>query len=298
MLLTGVIYMMLAPVGHIPDVWEHVYRVSSILNGDIIARHVDSVSAFHNSTENVGGAVSWDLINLSIEYDDGYDPGVVFPDTINASNAHTADVPFNNTATNTPIVYLPQLIIFALAGGLPAVAQYWLAQLFMLLVYSVALGISVRAIPKHKLLFAAVALFPPLVFRYSFAISADSMTQASVMVFIAFVFRVLYSREVTKLSLAGMLVSGFILCLSKFVYAPLIALVIVVVLIRRRNMSVVAVCTSIISSIGFGLVTFAWVSANRWYVTTPGIVSSAEVQSKTHALLENPNDVIGNIVFP
>lgn len=53
-LLEGMFFMTITKPGHVPDIWTHVYRIDSILNGDVIARPVTSRSMLHN-TETGGG---------------------------------------------------------------------------------------------------------------------------------------------------------------------------------------------------------------------------------------------------
>ena len=62
--LIGGWYMLTTAPGHIPDVWSHIYRMAGILNGDVMARPVDSVSYLHGGTGNVGGHVDWNGSNI------------------------------------------------------------------------------------------------------------------------------------------------------------------------------------------------------------------------------------------
>ena len=114
-LLEGMFFMTITKPGHVPDIWTHVYRIDSILNGDVIARPVTSRSMLHNTeTGVVGGAVDRSWMQYSLDQYDGYDPGIVIPESIaNNKASATVDLPFNNTATNSPIVYAPQLLGFA-----------------------------------------------------------------------------------------------------------------------------------------------------------------------------------------
>jgi len=68
----------------------------------------------HN-TENgvVGGAVNREWMRYSLEQYDGYDPAVVIPESVKDDSNSTVDLPFNNTAINSPVVYAPQLVGFA-----------------------------------------------------------------------------------------------------------------------------------------------------------------------------------------
>lgn len=65
--LPGFFCMLLLPPGTlVADQWAHAYRVSGILNGDLVATHVDSLSLYHSVPgEAVGGRVDDDLTKLS-----------------------------------------------------------------------------------------------------------------------------------------------------------------------------------------------------------------------------------------
>ena len=64
-IMFGGLWMAHTQMNRIPDLWEHVYRVSGITNGDIVARPVTSVSDYHRiAADNYGGKVDWQWINL------------------------------------------------------------------------------------------------------------------------------------------------------------------------------------------------------------------------------------------
>ena len=83
--------------------------------GDVIARPVTSRSMLHNTeTGVVGGAVDRSWMQYSLDQYDGYDPGVVIAESVaDNGSSTTVDLPFNNTVTNSPVVYAPQLLGFA-----------------------------------------------------------------------------------------------------------------------------------------------------------------------------------------
>ena len=68
-LLMGFVLIAATPAGHIPDVWAHTYRIDGIVNGDVLARPVDSTSILHSGSGNVGGCVSRDWIQFAISAD-------------------------------------------------------------------------------------------------------------------------------------------------------------------------------------------------------------------------------------
>ena len=203
--LIGVWYMLTTAPGHVPDIWAHVYRIAGIINGDVTARPVDSVSCLHGGTGNVGGHVDWEWIEYSqqyywIEYSqqyyDGYDSAVVRPDSIDVSDDSGADVPYNNTATNSPVAYLPQLVGFGIGkmAGFSVDITYHLAEVLMLLTYTGCAAASVALLPRWRIIVGLVMMCPWLIRYSAFAISADSFTQALAFLFTGMVFRSLYRR--------------------------------------------------------------------------------------------------------
>ena len=65
----GFMLIAVTPAGHIPNVWAHTYRIDGIVNGDVLARPVDSTSILHSGSGNVGGCVSRDWIQFAISAD-------------------------------------------------------------------------------------------------------------------------------------------------------------------------------------------------------------------------------------
>ncbi|PST48190.1 hypothetical protein COO72_09140 [Bifidobacterium callitrichos] len=288
-LIIGGSFMAITAPGHIPDIWAHVYRVDGILNGDVLARPVTSLSKLHNSNENVGGHVDWEWIDYSHEQDDGYDPNAVLVDTITASDDNGADVPYNNTATNSPIAYLPQLGAFALGklAGLPAQTTYYLAEAFMLTVYACCTAVAVALLPKWRIFVGLIMLCPLMLFRYSFAISADSMTQALTFLLSCMLFRALYRRASIRYY-TTLTVVCLLLAMCKFIYAPLILLTLLIPWIQQRSGNRTRTMSGTwILAIGdlaaFGCLAL-WMRTNSWFVTTPMMVSYGEMTRRKHAL--------------
>ena len=221
--LIGGWYMLTTVPGHVPDIWAHVYRIAGIINGDVTARPVDSVSCLHGGTGNVGGHVDWEWIEYSQQYYDGYDPAVVRPDSIDVSDDSGADVPYNNTATNSPVAYLPQLVGFGIGkmAGFSADITYHLAEVLMLLTYAGCAAASVALLPRWRIIVGLVMTCPWLIRYSAFAISADSFTQALAFLFTGMVFRSLYRRVSNAYCVAVACVS-VLLAMGKFVYMPMI----------------------------------------------------------------------------
>lgn len=190
-IMFGGLWMAHTQMNRIPDLWEHVYRVSGITNGDIVARPVTSVSDYHRiAADNYGGKVDWQWISLSDQHRDPFDAGVVQLDSITASDDIGADVPYNNTAVYSPISYLPQIFGFFLGKylGLGATTTYYLSESIMLLVYTILTTWGIALLPRFRLPMAVLLLSPPVIYHFSFAISADSLTQALIITFSCMLF--------------------------------------------------------------------------------------------------------------
>lgn len=314
-LLGGIGYMAVTAPGHIPDVWSHVYRVDGILNGDVLARPVQAMSRLRggDGSGNVGGRVDWQWIEYSETHYDGYDSNAVLVDTITASDDAGADVPYNNTATNTPAVYLPQLTGFAVgkALGLDAGITYHLAEAIMLVVYAACTAGAVALLPRWRILVGLVMLCPLVTHRYSFAISADSLTQALAFLLSCMVFRTMY-RRVGKGYCAALAGVCLMLAMCKLTYAPLMLLALAVPWLQRDvGVSPFGASPSGASpsaavpvwrdprlwiGVAGNAVSAAWLmfwmSVTGWFVTTPMLVPYEEMIARRHALLADPATMI------
>lgn len=297
----GVFFIAVTSPGHVPDIWAHVYRIGGILNGDVLARPVDSKSWLHGSDGNVGGHVDWTWINFSLQEYDGYDPAVIRTDTITTQDAEGADVPYNNTATNSPVAYLPQLVAFAVGKtfGMSARATYYLAEFAMLAVYASFMGLAVAVLPRWRILVGISMLCPLVMYRNAFAISADSFTQACVFLLTCMVFRTLYRRVSLRYCIAMALLT-VCMAMCKFIYAPLMLLILLVPDMQHRLSETDAInsaiqrktlwrepklwiCIIAVTVSSVWLVT--WLRLTSWFVTTPMIVPSKDVDMKKQALL-------------
>lgn len=74
--------------------------------------------------------------------------------SINVKDSQGADVPFNNTATNSPVAYLPQLIGFGLGKilSLNTRTAFILAETVTLLSFAIFMGLAVAALPEWHII--------------------------------------------------------------------------------------------------------------------------------------------------
>ena len=305
-LLEGTFFMAVTKPGHVPDIWAHVYRIDSILNGDIIVRPVNSRSMLHNAeTGVVGGAVDCSWMQYSLDQYDGYDPAVVIPESVADSGASaTVDLPFNNTAMNSPIVYAPQLLGFAMGRlfDLGPRTTYRLAEVCMLAVYVSLMYCAVRALPKWRIPIGLLLCIPQMLRLASFSISADSLTQAMVILFSCLLFRGIV-HDCSRHNAIVLALTSVLLAMCKFVYMPLVLLVVPLMFNRVSGRWHVNRHLAMPLSIGMivsGAWTVFWLGVNSWYTTCPMLVSYEQMGERKHSLLTDPVtllDVLKNTVW-
>lgn len=309
-LFEGVYFMAITKPGHVADIWTHVYRIDAMLNGDLIARPVSSRSLLHNTDNGVvGGAVDRAWVEYSLHNYDGYDPGVVLADTLHDDHTSpTLDVPFNNTATNSPVAYLPQLAGFALGRALhlDCGATYRLAEIIMLFVYALMVFCAVALLPRWRIPIGLLVCMPPMTRYAPFAISADSFTQAVILLFSCMLIRELIGRRTLR-GTARLALLGLVLAMVKFIYVPLALLMIPLIVDdgstvgTARSTAVPTLGNSkrlrvsrervmpVVAGIAIpGIWTVFWLKVNSWYTNAPMMVSYAEMNERKHMLLTQP----------
>lgn len=320
----GLFGIVLTDVGHAPDVWTHVYRISGIVNGDIVARPVSSTSRYHSvAEENVGGAVNRDIMELSIERYNDHDPGSVLPESISGQQGETIDVPYNNTAAYSPLAYVPQLAAFAAgkAMGIGALATYYLAEVTMLVVWTALGTLALMALPRFRAPMLVLMLFPAMWLPYSYAISADSLALILCVLYACLVFRGIDQPDAKTFAAMG--VVGLLLAVGKFSNAPLFAIALAVPLVSGRTVRRGSdQATGPAEQLGgnprsqrthslrggsawiyacFALaviVDIIWLKLGTSHFTTsPSMVSQAVAAQRSASLLGNPLEPFAHIVY-
>lgn len=302
-LLIGGFFVVITPPGHIPDVWSHVYRIDGIVNGDVLAHPVSSRSYLHNATGTVGGSVDRQWFDYSEAHFDGYDSTVALVDTVKPTQGHPdrVELPHNNTATNSPVSYAPQIAVFALGKVLhwSAGVTYYAAEVVMLLVYALCMFCAVAALTRWRLVVGLTMLLPPLIFRSSFAISADSFTQALVFLLTCMVYRAACVK-VSRRYVYACVAIGVVMAMTKFIFAPYVVLLLILPWMQRRLLKAEHADKAMVASCSAGTALAVvwlmfWMRMNNWYTTTPMLVSYETMLERKHALLTQPH-TMGDVI--
>jgi len=138
-------------------------------------------------------------------------------------------VPIENTAVNSPVSYLPELLAVAplRAAGAPVPAVFFAGRLAGLAVYLALIYLAIGVAPRGKAVFFVVGLLPSSLGLAS-GYSADGMTIALAFLAIALALRLLLDDSTDRrwfLALAACLALLAITKNTYFVLAPLVLLV-------------------------------------------------------------------------
>lgn len=282
LLIPGGIGIAVTDIGrYSPDVWAHVYRVSGILHGDVVAHPVNATSEYHSiASENVGGRVSLDLIELSIEHAER-DSSAIDEDSVVVADDGTVSAPYNNTAVYSPVAYLPQLVGFALGDlmGASASAKYYLAEAAMLILYALIGAASVVALPKHRWIALAVLLFPGIWYTFSFAISADSFSLALSILFACLTYRCAAEKPAGRKAYWALGATGLLMACTKFSNAPLFALALPLLAKRGEAEKTYPVALCFLAAV---ILDVAWMKlGTQGFATSPAVVPASLVAQRT-----------------
>lgn len=309
--LAGVVKVTVMPIGKTPDVWEHLYRSSAILNGDIVARPVGSTSAYHAiAEENVGGCVDTALARLSVEYASDFDLGSIDPGSVPDWSRPCVDAPFNNTAVYSPTAYLPQLagLMLGWLTGLDAEGIYRVVEAATLIVFLVAVMLALALLPRdgYRLALMVCLVYVAHQTNADMSISADSFAFAMLIVFAALLARSLdplsgdgATRHPFPLSLmVGLILSGGLLAIGKIAYAPLLSVIWAVVIVRWRDMSAPMRAAGMIAVPAGWTLLLAWMRIGaHGYATSPTRVSQTIAEHRTARVISKPWEPMEDILW-
>lgn len=309
--LAGVVKVAVMPIGKTPDVWEHLYRSSAILNGDIVARPVSSTSAYHAiADENVGGCVDTALVRLSVEYASDFDLGSINPGSVPDWSRPCIDAPFNNTAVYSPTAYLPQLagLMISWMVDLDAEWTYHLVEATTLVVFLIAVMLALALLPRdgHRLVLMVCLVCIAHQTNADMSISADSFAFALLIVLAALLARSLDSlpragastRPFPPTLMAELILSGGLLAIGKIAYAPLLSVLWAVVAVRWCDMRASVRAAGLIAVPAGWLLLLVWMRIGaHGYATSPTRVSQAMTEHRTASVISRPWEPLEDILW-
>jgi uncharacterized membrane protein len=177
---------------------------------------------------------------------------------------------FQNTAIYPPISYLPQIVGIWLTRplGVSPLVMMYMGRVLNLLCWAALVFLAVRVMPVQKWVTVLVGLMPMSVFLAA-SLSSDPLTNGMSILFVAMVARAFLGSQdmLTVRQKIGMALLAAGIALSKIVYSPLIALLLLIPAERLGGWKrKIVFCLTVIgcsAAVGVG-----WAYSTRGFIVT------------------------------
>ncbi|MEH0111009.1 DUF2142 domain-containing protein [Tersicoccus sp. MR15.9] len=248
-LLFGGFFALAVPIGWGPDETAHFDRAYQVASGGFAPERLPD----SDGLPQYGGRVPRSAVDLvryagpPRQYRGAWQPLVQQDPAFAAAASRPLDSPlvvtaFPNTAAYSPVAYLPAAAAVEIGRALDlSVGHTWtLMRLVQVLLYTVVAGVGVFALRRNpfRWVVLAVALLPTAVYQ-SGVVSADAVTNAVVLTYLALLTRVLMltprdDRPVARRWVLGIVLAcALVLPLLKPTYAILLLLLLALPFTRR-----------------------------------------------------------------
>lgn len=246
-LFFGLLFMAIIPLGWNTDEPNHTYRIYQLSSGNLLSeKTIDPQTGF----KAYGGEVPTELLKLyrgtgSLEPGAVGDPSkkidkqlyVHNPELLQyADNGKRQQINFSGAALYSPVTYAIYLPFFWL-GNLLSVPFFWiimLCRLVGLTLTGLAFFFAIKHIPVGKWIFFAIGLLPTVLVQAT-TVGADAPQLGLTVLFVAFVTKLFFEAKKPRpfhYFVLGVL--GVSLVLVKFVYAPILLLLLALLLIKNQ----------------------------------------------------------------
>lgn len=231
--LLGLACVMLTPPFHVADEAEHFFRIVQITDGRVIGERrggesgglvptvlVDMKKYFMVGDINLG-VIHWDRAKWA-----GLKPYL----TQRANMTPMTFQDFRGMTLYNPMVYLPQIVGVGMARALnlPPLWMVYAGRVCALIVFTILVFWAIRLTPICPWGFAVLALLPAVIFQ-SASLSADSMANAMLFLWTAWVLRCAYVKAHLSHRDIGLLVAlGVGVGLCKFAYLLALGLMVLI----------------------------------------------------------------------
>lgn len=277
----GIIFLMLFPMGTIPDEINHFLRALEISQGNLNPTMKDKEQGryFDASIDNV---ISSNDYNLT------------FSNFTKKKSDEKKFYGFGNTALYAFVCYIPQVIgiIIAKILHLPLLLYVYSGRLINFIVFVFLTYNAIKLLPYKKMTLFLILLFP-MVLQEAVSLSPDALTISITAFFVSYIMHlktdniVLKKRQIFILSL-----SSLVLSLCKIVYLPICLLSFLIPkecfkTLKRKN-------AMLISIIFFAvIINLLWLSFSSGFLPSRADVNSSR---QLHYIMCNIPSYIGIIL--
>ena len=216
MIPIGIIYLIISPLGRVPDEDTHIRRIYEISYGHFITKV--------NEEGDVGRELPAEL-KLITPDNKTYE---IFEENKEKEYSDESEfLTFNNTAVYTFICYLPQVIGIWITRvfGANILVQVYAARVVNFLSYVAIIYFAIKKIPFKKFAIFMIT-FLPITVQQAASLSPDALTNALAIFFVAYIIHLMYSKEkMTKKDYIIVATTSVLVALVKIIYLPLCALI-------------------------------------------------------------------------
>lgn len=216
----GLLFMILLPIGQIPDENTHYERIYAISEGYLISK---------SDSEGTGYAYMPDYVlnNFNNGNIENFEYSNVTDNLFKKYDKKIVKKTFPNTSLYSFVVYIPQTV-GVLVGKilhLPQLLTVYLARLFNFIVYVLLIYYSIKLIPFLKKAVMLIALLP-ISLQEGISLAPDALTISLSLLLVSYILHLRYSNS-SKLNnkhFVVLIVLSTICSLCKIVYIPIVLL--------------------------------------------------------------------------
>lgn len=227
MIPIGMMYQIFLIPNYVPDELAHIYRAYDISQGNIITK----IDEEGDSMIKLPSAFT---TNLYMEHDS-------YKDVETAINSKTdykdKVLTYTSAQSYSPILYAFSSMGFLIGRilNINVIYAVYLARIFNFIVFLLVGYYIIKLMPFGKLLML-VYLFNPMLIHQAVSISGDSITNSSILLFIAYTLNILYNENpISKKTKVLYILLAIAMSISKNVYFPIVGLALL--LFSRKKLS-------------------------------------------------------------
>ena len=281
MIPVGIMYLVFVLPGQVPDEDSHLWKAYEVSKGILItpieedgSSHTDIPKDLYEYKQTRINKYS-DLIGKATEKTD-------YNDTVRVVSAA------QNYAF---ILYIASALGFLIARicGVSIIVGIFLGKIFNFIIF-LALGYyAIKTIPFGKILLAAY-LFMPMVVHQQVSFSADSITNSVLIVFIAYILKLVFqNKHIAKKQQIFLIVLSCLVGIVKAIYVPVLGLVLM--LAFKKNISKKEKFVIIPITILVGVI-----AAIIMYIVSMQYVSSGEITGYNERYNVNTSEQVKYII--
>ena len=222
----GIIYMIISPLGRIPDENSHSRRAYEVSLGYLITDVDEEKSEFGRLLPKDLTLVDLDNTSYNI-YKEKIDSLVVEETEEDGTKTPEEFLTFGNVAVYTFVSYVPQAIGIALSRIFTdnILVQMYVGRVFNFAIYVAIMYFSLKIIPFKKLAVFMIA-FLPIAMQQAASLSPDALTNSLSIFFVSYVLHLIYREDkMTRKDYIILAISSILVAIIKIIYLPLCALV-------------------------------------------------------------------------